>query len=186
MCDMVSYHTRVLWIPVLWHLQPVQKSCNCSPSLHFISCSIKSSSLFFIPVYNFTMFLCATTHNTPVCNLCDIPACHWAPYYCSWLYNVFYNFNSLSLSSYSIISLPTPCPLPLSFISCHNYDTLSLITEDVNSHSLHKLYLQCRLCDSIHFLSARHTPPHQNSDAYNVEEHVFVGLRCSWQPFCPP
>ena len=75
MCGMVSYHTRVLWIPVLWHLQPVQKSCNHSPSLHFISCSMKSSSLFSIPVYIFTMFLCATMHHTPVCNLCDIPAC---------------------------------------------------------------------------------------------------------------
>ena len=161
MCDMVSYHIRVLWIPVLWHLQPVQKSCNCSPSLHFISCSIKSSFLFFIPVYNFTMFLCATTHNTPVCNLCDIPACHWAPYYCSWLYNVFYNFNSLSLSPPTQLS-PSLHLVPYLFPLSHATTmTLYHWSQKMLTHTpCINCILQCRLCDSIHFLSAGHTPQH--------------------------
>lgn len=52
----------------------IRSSCKHSPSLFFRSHSIKTSLPILIPAHNFVTFLCAPSHCTPACNLCDIPA----------------------------------------------------------------------------------------------------------------
>ena len=100
-----------------------------------------------------------TGYCTPACNLCDVPVCYWALYFCLWLCNVLYDSSSIFL------------PFHPRCVCI----TLSLVTEAVNPYSLHKLYSVVQTLWFIYFLSAEHTSPIRASIMSGLG-HCFVLL----------